>query len=222
MGYVYLDESGDLGFDFTKKKTSKHFVITCLYTNNKKIVEKTIKKAFRDLPARIKRVHCGTFHCHKESGATKIKVLNRLAELNIVIFSIILYKENVYPRLHVCKTRLYNYIVSILLDRIYKRKLLPKEFVITLIASRRETNKMLNDNFRQYLEAKINRKQKPQIQIKIVPPNCEKGLQAVDFACWSIYRAKEHGDAAYREIIKYRIAGEGNLFPNKKTNPMRY
>lgn len=30
--YIYLDESGDLGFDFRKKGTSKHFIITVLLT----------------------------------------------------------------------------------------------------------------------------------------------------------------------------------------------
>ncbi len=35
MLYLYLDESGDLGFDFVNKKPTKHFVISifdCLIT----------------------------------------------------------------------------------------------------------------------------------------------------------------------------------------------
>lgn len=31
MSYIFLDESGDLGFNFKKKKTSKVFVISCIY-----------------------------------------------------------------------------------------------------------------------------------------------------------------------------------------------
>jgi hypothetical protein len=34
MGYIYLDESGDLGFNFDNRKTSKFFVITFLFTTN--------------------------------------------------------------------------------------------------------------------------------------------------------------------------------------------
>jgi len=34
--YVYMDESGDLGFDFTKRKTSKYFTITFLFQNYRK------------------------------------------------------------------------------------------------------------------------------------------------------------------------------------------
>jgi L-asparaginase/Glu-tRNA(Gln) amidotransferase subunit D len=28
MAFIFMDESGDLGFDFNKKKTSKVFIIT--------------------------------------------------------------------------------------------------------------------------------------------------------------------------------------------------
>ncbi|MCK4635926.1 MAG: DUF3800 domain-containing protein [Candidatus Moranbacteria bacterium] len=44
MAYIFLDESGDLGFDFSKQKTSKFFIVTCIFTNNKRPIEKIIKK----------------------------------------------------------------------------------------------------------------------------------------------------------------------------------
>jgi hypothetical protein len=216
MGYIFLDESGDLGFDFTKKKTSNFFVIACLYVSDKKVLDRIIKKTFKKLLNKIAKNHCGIFHCHKENKITRINILNRLAETNAIIFSILLYKRNVYPTLRNQKQRLYNYITSILLDRIYRRSILPKEFSLNLIASKRETNKMLNDNFKHYLETKINHHQHPQIKIQIMQPNKERGLQVVNFACWSIFRAKEHGDWTYREIIKRRIEEEGCLFPNNK------
>ena len=44
MSYIFMDESGDLGFDFKKKKTSKVFVITCLFIENKGQLKKIVKK----------------------------------------------------------------------------------------------------------------------------------------------------------------------------------
>jgi hypothetical protein len=48
---IFLDESGDLGFDFSKQKTSGKFVITLLVCNNaecnvgfRKAVRRTLKK----------------------------------------------------------------------------------------------------------------------------------------------------------------------------------
>jgi hypothetical protein len=47
MWYLYLDESGDLGFDFVNKHPSKFFTVTILATkgqaNNKAII-KAVKK----------------------------------------------------------------------------------------------------------------------------------------------------------------------------------
>jgi hypothetical protein len=42
MLFLYLDESGDLGFDFVNKKPSKFFVVTILavkgYEENRKLI----------------------------------------------------------------------------------------------------------------------------------------------------------------------------------------
>jgi hypothetical protein len=46
MAYIFLDESGDLGFDFSKKKTSQYFVVTFLFVHKKRPVEKVIKNIF--------------------------------------------------------------------------------------------------------------------------------------------------------------------------------
>ena len=37
---IFLDESGDLGFDFCKPKTSSKFVITLLVCDNRDAVDK--------------------------------------------------------------------------------------------------------------------------------------------------------------------------------------
>lgn len=78
MAYVFLDESGDLGFDFSKGKTSKYFVITFLFVVNKDQVEKIVKKIFHGfLPKELKH-HAGYLHAHKEKPKTKIKLLQLL------------------------------------------------------------------------------------------------------------------------------------------------
>ncbi len=51
MWFLYLDESGDLGFDFVNKKPSNHFTITILavstWSRNRAIIkagDKTLKR----------------------------------------------------------------------------------------------------------------------------------------------------------------------------------
>jgi len=143
MAYIFLDESGDLGFNFDKKKTSNFFLVTILF-NEKHI--------------------------------------------------------------------LYNYIVNILLDRILTRRFISQTDEVILIASRRETNKFLNKNFRDYLNRQIKNNHEIEVQVEIKTPAEEKCLQAVDIASWSIFRKYEYGDDKYYQILKSIIVEENALY----------
>ncbi|QQS38820.1 DUF3800 domain-containing protein [Candidatus Woesebacteria bacterium] len=213
MAYVFIDESGDLGFNFQKKGTSSYFVITLLFSSTKRSVEKVVKKTFRSLPAKVQQKHTGCLHAVNEKPKTRIKLLSLLNKQDISIVTIYLNKKKVYTRLQDEKHVLYNYVTNILLDRVYSKKLIPTKGQIQLIASQRETNKFLNANFKQYLENQAKNNHKLNITIEIRPSHSEKGLQAVDFACWAIYRKIERGDSSYINIINSRIIEESPLFP---------
>jgi hypothetical protein len=213
MSYIFLDESGDLGFDFTKKKTSKFFVITFLFVSNKSPVERIIKKVFSNFTKKEIKNHHGVLHCFKERPKTRQIVLNALKEKDISIITIYLNKKKVYTKLQDEKHVLYNYVTNILIDRVCTKKLIPTDQPIKLIASRRETNKFLNQNFCNYITSQVQNNHKLDIKVEIKPPHEEKGLQAVDFICWSIFRKIEHGDESYANLIKQKIVEESPLFP---------
>jgi len=71
----------------------------------------------------------------------------------------------------------------------------------------------LNENFKRYIEGQVYSKRKLPIRVEIKRLNEEKCLQVVDFACWAIFRRREHGDDSYWEIITERIVEESPLFP---------
>lgn len=212
MAYIFLDESGDLGFDPTKK-SSKYFVVTFLFVENKGPVEKVIKKVARNMSKRELRRHVGVLHACKEKPKTIMRTLGLLNEKNIAVLSIYLNKSKVYTKLKDEKHVLYNYVSNILLDRIFTKELVPLDSPITLIASRRETNKFLNDNFKSYLKEQIKNNHKLDIHVEIKTPASEKCLQAVDFICWAIYKKRELRDESYYNIIKQRVVEESPLFP---------
>lgn len=212
MAYLFLDESGDLGFDFRKKKTSKVFVITCLFTGNKRPIEKIVKKTRSELRKKYKR-RLGVLHCVKEKPITRQRLLRRLAEQECFIMSIYLNKKRVYTKLQNEKPILYNYVTNILLDRIYSRKIIKTNGKIHLIASKRETNKFLNQNFQNYLNQQVKNRHKARVEILIRSPHEEKALQAVDFVSWAIFRKYEYLDESYYNLIKSKIIEENPLFP---------
>jgi len=79
MTHIYLDESGDLSFDFTKKGTSKFFIITVLISKNKHIFDKLIKK----INLEVLRINKGKstpnmLHASKQSDKIRIKLLDEL------------------------------------------------------------------------------------------------------------------------------------------------
>jgi hypothetical protein len=212
MAYIFLDESGDLGFNFKKPKTSKIFVITFLFLKNKNLVEKIIKKTHSELNRKYKR-RFGVLHSVKEKPFTRKRLLKRLEEKDSNIMTIYLNKKKVRVRLQDEKAVLYNYVTNILLDRIYTKKLVPPKDKIELIAERRETNKFLNENFKNYLNNQIKNRHKLELSVLIKTPFQEKALQAVDFVSWAIFRKYEYGDDDYYNIIKNKIIEENPLFP---------
>lgn len=213
MAYIFLDESGDLGFNFKKKGTSKFFIVTFLFVEGSKSpIEKIIKKTHSELKEKTKR-RIGILHAVNEKPITRQRLLKRLTDKDCTIMAVYLNKQKVFTKLQDEKQVLYNYVTNILLDRIYTRKVVPTDKKIELIASRRETNKFLNENFKDYLNRQIKSNHRGAIKIFIKTPAEEKSLQAVDFISWAIFRKHEKGDDGYYNIIKNKIIEENPLFP---------
>jgi len=98
---IYLDESGDLGFDFNKPKTSEKFVITLLACDNtvtmrhfRKAVRRTLKNKLNHKNARSRIVQelKGT----RTSLTIKEYFYRNLPESGWHIYSVILNKKRVY------------------------------------------------------------------------------------------------------------------------------
>jgi len=212
--YIFLDESGDLGFN-PKKDNSKFFIVTILFVPDKKSIEKLVKKTHSELRKKVKRLSGGVLHAVKEKPATRKMLLGRLGLLKCKVMVIYLNKAKVYSALQDEKHVLYNYVVNILLDRIMTKGHLDKTKPITLVAAKRETNRFLNSNFKSYLESQIKTNHRITIDVEIKSPSEEKALQAVDFASWAIFRKFELRDEVYYLLIKKIICEESGLFNAK-------
>lgn len=211
MAYILLDESGDLGFDFSKRRTSRIFLITFLFTERLRPIQKIIRTVHAQL--REKHRIRGVLHASSEEKVIRQRVLKQLAAKRCSLMTIYLDKRKVYTRLQDEKDVLYNYVANILLNRVLTKGLIPLDGPVYLIASKRETNKFLNDNFRSYLRDQAGSAYKFDLRVQIKTPAEEKALQAVDFASWAIFRCLEHGDDSFYTLIKERIVEESPLFP---------
>ena len=120
--FIYLDESGDLGFDFRKDKTSKKFVITILvcYSDDarkefKKAVRRTLKNKLNRKKGRSR------FITEIKGTDTTVDVkkyfLRNVRNEEWAIYALALNKGRVEPHLRskVGKKKLYNFLARFLL-----------------------------------------------------------------------------------------------------------
>lgn len=211
MAYIFMDESGDLGFDKSKSCCSKNFLITFFICENPNPFEKVVKKTFLSMPEDKQKNHCGTLHACHEHPKTKMKMYNLLKEKqDFSIMVVRLNKAKVYTDLQNEKNVLYNYVTNVLLDRIITKKLCNTKEPIYFIASQRDTNKYMNKVFTDYLIDKT--KDRINLNLEIQSASKHKCLQLVDFLSWGIFQKYEHNDESYYEIIKNFIVEDYLLY----------
>lgn len=207
--YIFLDESGDLGF---KARSSKWFLFTLVVVDDQRKLERVIKKVRRTLQKKYKRTF-SELHAYHCDDITRTRVLRALAELDISVVTTVLNKEKVYVDLQNQKNYLYNYTANIILDRLINTNLIDGSKTISLVVDRKDTNKNLQENFISYITEAMKKRRSGVCEMSLAGSHDEKGLQAVDFISWAIFRKYEMGDYEFYEIIKDKIIDERLLFP---------
>lgn len=203
-----MDESGDLGFDFSKSKTSRHFVMTFIYVKNKNTIEKIVRKIFKKFSRTERRNHSGSLHAHKESSKTNRGVLKIFCERKAgKIFILSVDKFSITARARISKHFLYYEFARTLLRKILSTDTMISADQIDLIASRRETNKFLNNNFKKYLQD-VEAERNYKIRVRIASPSSEKGLQIADVVSWAVFRKYEKNDPSFSNLIESEIVEE--------------
>lgn len=208
MAYIFLDESGDLGF---KEGSSKWFIFTIVLTNDHRRIEKIIKKIHKNLSKKYRRVY--ELHAYHADEITRKRVLKLLAQEDLKVLCVVLNKDKVYVDLQQQKNYLYNYTANILLDRLHNNNLINISDPIYLYIDQKDTKKSLRDNFEKYLQENFIKRRGDGVNIQIKPSHTEKCLQAVDFMSWAIFRKYEQGDCSYYDLIKSCVVEENKLFP---------
>lgn len=207
--YIFLDESGDLGFG---KRSSKWFLFTLAIVDDEKSLERVVKKVWRTIHKKHK--HVGELHASHEKDVTRTRMLQMLAEVeSLKIVTIILNKEKVHLDLQNQKNYLYNYTANIVLDRLINTNHFDKDHHISLVVDRKDTKKSLRENFISYITDAMHKRDHKKFEMTLVASHEDKCLQAVDFISWAIFRKYEKGDYEFYEIIKSKIIDEKLLFP---------
>ena len=209
MTCIFMDESGDMGFG---KRSSKWFLFTLVVVEDMRKIEKIVKKVRRGLKKKYKHQY-SELHAYHCDDITRTRVLKEIALLDLFVVTTILNKKKVHIDLQNQKTYLYNYTANIILDRLINTNLIDKNQHISLVVDRKDTKKNLKDNFISYITNAMHKRDHKNFKMSLSASHDEKGLQAVDFISWAIFRKYEKGEYEFYEIIKNKIVDEKLLFP---------
>lgn len=217
--FIYLDESGDLGFDFENKKPSQKFVITLLVCNNKDAVtsfKTSVRKTLRNKinhKKKNKRI-VEELHATSDSITTKQYFYKHIKNLDWCLYTIILNKPRVYDHLTNKKGRkkLYNYLANKILEKVDLNSANPS---VTMVVDKCK-NKAEVEDFNQYLASQLEGRLPLNVPLNInhEDSKASTGLQAVDSFCWGIYRKYEHGDLEWYEHYADKIMCEIEYLQN--------
>lgn len=191
--YIYLDESGDLGFD---SNSSKHIVIALLITKTpihigrciKKIRQRKLKKKLKELPE---------IKFNKSNDHIRELTLTCIAKEPIEVAYVVLDKNSVNPARHNHKQEIYNFITGYLMCCLSFENTTHSK----LIVDKRISKKVLRADFDQYV------KQKVIFKVDITHENSmyNQCLQATDFIAGAIFQKYEFADSRFYDIIKNQI-----------------
>lgn len=209
--YLYLDESGDLGFNLEKNKSSKKFVITILlcFTDNarrefRKTVQRTLKNKINKNKKKQKIQELKGTRTHIN---IKKYFLKNVRNDDWKIYSIILNKERVNKNLRTShgKKKLYNFLSRVLIEELAPLLKETREKV-ELVVDRSKNKEEIKD-FNHYLANQLQAMLPLNVPLNIYHlhsfQTCE--LQAVDLFSWGIFRKFEFHDLEWYNCFSHKI-----------------
>ena len=208
--HIYLDESGDLGFEFNGRNPSSHFIITLLVCDSlesakaiKKAVEKTIKN----------KIHTKKSGSHELKGTRshlgiKVYFFKNAAKNNSwKVYSIILDKKKLLKKLAapIDKHRLYNVLANHLLKQVD----FSDASTINLFVDQSKNRDGINE-FDDMLRVTMDTILPLNVPFSIshIQSHESYGIQATDLFCWGFYRKYAHCDEEWYEIFQDKIVYE--------------
>lgn len=213
MWYLYLDESGDLGFDFVSKKPSKFFTVAILAVNGIENNRRLIKGVKTTMRRKLNpKKHRKRIVQELKGRSTTLEVkqyfYKQVKGINFEIYAMTLNKRRVYERLTRQKARVYNFIARQVIDKIpfEKNKVNRVEFIIDKSKSKPEI-----EEFNSYIHSQIQGRLEPKITLDMYHWNSQEnaGLQAADVFCWGIFQKYERRNIDWFEIFEKKIRFEG-------------
>jgi len=207
--YVYLDESGDLGFG---EGGTRYFTIAFVIVRDPVPFRRCVKavKTKYHIPRSVELKGNTTREVIKKD------LLNKFLKIDMEVHAITVKKKNVEPKLRRDTNILYNYIGGLpLVERILQE---PAGTRVVITVDRRITSITSGFKFNEYLRYKIwYEKERQDIDLEIYHLDSHETyvLQGIDVICNSIFRKYNSNNYALFNIIQDKVKSDRRLFFGK-------
>lgn len=207
MWYLYLDESGDLGFDFKNKSPSKFFSICILLTKDRQshlAIRNAVKKTLKRKVKNYRRDMAEELKGSKVNLPVKAYFWRLVKDIPFHLYTISLNKRESILQAADNQHRIYNYITHSVLKQI---PLYEAKTRIQLVADKCKGSREIRQ-FNQYITANLEGLVDPRVPVAIdhLPSHQDYGLQAVDLFAWGVHRKYEMNDSQWYELFSEKIS----------------
>jgi hypothetical protein len=217
MLYLFLDESGDLGFDFVQKKPSEHFVVTILAIKGDENRKKLAKAVARTLRKKLNPKNKVKAPQELKGMDTSLQVkqyfIRQADSVDFSLYTVVIPKRKLFFKLAENKGKVYDFITQILLKFIPLEEANQK-VILTLDRSKnKHAVKEFNEHTAKHLRDRLSQK----VPLKIYHENSQElnELQAVDLFAWGIFRKHEKKDMEWYRLFQGHIRVEEILHLNE-------
>lgn len=217
MLYIYLDESGDLGFDFVSKKPSSYFTVCVLAVrgnDDNRAFAKLVRAVLRRQERRRQQAGAAELKGSLVPIATKKFFYKKVRHIPFKIYAVTLDKRKIYSGGPIEKDRVYNYIARLVLEGVDFKDAAVR-VIMTVDKSR---NRRGIFEFNTYILKQIKAFINPLVPLDIfhVPSHESPGLQAADMFAWGVFRKYEQRDTGWYEIFRARVSSDKLYLPQKE------
>ena len=187
---IYLDESGDLGFE----RGTRFFIIVILAAHNRKELAHCVKRVRQ---RKLKKNPPAELKAFKVTDSIRSALLRYIARQNIEIYAFVLDKSLIPEKLRKEPNIIYNYCASAAIERCVENNYI-QELVVDM-----RGDLMARVDFDKYIKRTVG-----DIKINHVESQNSELLQITDFVAWSIHRKYESNDDRFYDLISNKIRSE--------------
>jgi hypothetical protein len=214
MWHLFLDESGDLGFDFDEKDSSRFLTIAILATSHRETVkaigcavQKTLRRKVNSKKKRENELK-GT----RTAIEVKRYFYGLVSDCTFGIYAMTLDKQGVQEELRSdpqTKSRLYNFIARQVLEQIpFEKAVGPVELIVDKSKGKAEVSEF-NAYVMEHLKGRID----PRVSVNIFHrESCaDRCLSAIDLFTWGIFRSHERSDTQWLDCFRSKVLLDGQF-----------